>query len=65
MREAGTYEAVQVGDMEDVQSQIRKVDGVRGTPGTLHPNFHGCPPAWEYWMDEATHRGLGAQERQP
>ena len=66
MREAGTYEAVQVGDMEDVPSRIGKLDGVGATLGTLHANLHGGPPAWEYWMDDqATHRGLGAQERQP
>ena len=66
MGEARTYEAVQVGDVVDVPSRISQLNGVGAAIHTLHANLHGGPPVWDYWMDDqATHRGLGAQERQP
>jgi hypothetical protein len=64
MREAGTYEAVQVGHVMDVPSRISQLNGVGAAIHPLHANFHGGPPVWD-WEDQATHRGLGAQERQP
>src|ERR1700730_12364801 len=44
MRETGTYETVQVGDVEEVPPRIGQLDGIGAAVRALHANLHGGPP---------------------